>query len=83
MTFFYHQLCDTLNNLNLDAWVISTKVISSFLFTSSAIRAHLVQLVAHTVATYSQSLDGFPERVVFGNESVVVSESQYELRAFI
>ncbi|KAL3425964.1 peptidase family M28 [Phlyctema vagabunda] len=40
----YHQLCDTVDNLALDAWILNTK------------------LVAHSVATYAISFDGFPKR---------------------
>ena len=40
----YHQLCDDLGNLNMDAWEINAK------------------LVAHSVATYARSFDGFPKR---------------------
>ncbi|RDW68042.1 peptide hydrolase-4 [Coleophoma cylindrospora] len=40
----YHQLCDTVDNLDLEAWEINTK------------------LVAHSVATYALSFDGFPKR---------------------
>ncbi|PWY69061.1 aromatic prenyltransferase [Aspergillus heteromorphus CBS 117.55] len=40
----YHQLCDTVANLNLTAWEWNTK------------------LVAHSIATYAKSFDGFPER---------------------
>lgn len=30
--FCYHQSCDGINNLNVDAWVISTKVTLDFIF---------------------------------------------------
>ncbi|ODQ79095.1 hypothetical protein BABINDRAFT_162160 [Babjeviella inositovora NRRL Y-12698] len=40
----YHQLCDDLDNVNYDAWVVNTK------------------LIAHSVATYAGSFDGFPQR---------------------
>ncbi|KAK9321362.1 hypothetical protein V1517DRAFT_326596 [Lipomyces orientalis] len=40
----YHQLCDTVANLNFAAWELNTK------------------LVAHSVATYAVSFEGFPER---------------------
>ncbi|XRM36631.1 Aminopeptidase Y [Aspergillus tubingensis] len=40
----YHQLCDTVANVNLTAWEWNTK------------------LVAHSIATYAKSFDGFPER---------------------
>lgn len=50
----YHQLCDDLNNLDLDAWLLNTK------------------LVAHSVATYAVSFDGFPKR------SSIKSASQVE-----
>lgn len=40
----YHQLCDGLDNVNYETWVINT------------------QLIAHSVATYGKSFDGFPKR---------------------
>jgi aminopeptidase Y len=40
----YHQICDTVANVNLTAWEWNTK------------------LVAHSIATYARSFDGFPER---------------------
>ncbi|KAF9892621.1 hypothetical protein FE257_001023 [Aspergillus nanangensis] len=40
----YHQYCDTVDNVDLDAWEWNTK------------------LVAHSIATYARSFDGFPER---------------------
>ncbi|KAF5870732.1 putative aminopeptidase y protein [Botrytis fragariae] len=42
----YHQLCDDLSNLALDAWLINT------------------QLIAHSVATYAASFEGFPKRTL-------------------
>ncbi|KAK4151628.1 hypothetical protein C8A00DRAFT_45203 [Chaetomidium leptoderma] len=42
----YHAICDTVNNLNLTAWELNTK------------------LVAHSVATFARSLEGFPERTL-------------------
>ncbi|KAE8354345.1 hypothetical protein BDV28DRAFT_85783 [Aspergillus coremiiformis] len=47
----YHQLCDTVANVNLTAWEWNTK------------------LVAHSIATYARSFDGFPERT---KESITV-----------
>lgn len=40
----YHQLCDDLDNLSWDAFMVNT------------------QLIAHSVATYANSLEGFPKR---------------------
>ncbi|KAG6081437.1 hypothetical protein E4U16_007457 [Claviceps sp. LM84 group G4] len=40
----YHQIGDDLQNLNLTAWEVNTK------------------LIAHSVATFAVSLDGFPQR---------------------
>ncbi|KAG8424341.1 Aminopeptidase Y [Metarhizium acridum] len=40
----YHQIGDDLNNLNMTAWEVNTK------------------LIAHSVATYAASFEGFPER---------------------
>ncbi|KAL2157277.1 hypothetical protein VTH06DRAFT_6317 [Thermothelomyces fergusii] len=42
----YHEICDTINNLNLTAWELNAK------------------LVAHSVATYARSFEGFPERTL-------------------
>ncbi|KAK9235412.1 hypothetical protein V1525DRAFT_271011 [Lipomyces kononenkoae] len=47
----YHQLCDTVDNLNLAAWELNSK------------------LVAHSVATFARSFDGFPERCTVESES--------------
>ncbi|RDL31887.1 Peptide hydrolase [Venustampulla echinocandica] len=41
----YHQLCDDLTNLAIDAWEFNSK------------------LIAHSVATYAISFDGFPKRI--------------------
>ncbi|PWY76092.1 Zn-dependent exopeptidase [Aspergillus sclerotioniger CBS 115572] len=51
----YHQLCDTVANLNMTAWEWNTK------------------LVAHSIATYARSFDGFPERT---NEISVSASEQ-------
>lgn len=40
----YHLLCDDMNNLSWDAFMVNTK------------------LIAHSVATFARSFDGFPER---------------------
>lgn len=40
----YHQLCDNLDNLAYDAWILNTK------------------LIAHSVAVYARSFEGFPGR---------------------
>jgi len=48
----YHQLCDTVDNLALDAWVLNTK------------------LVAHSIATYAASFNGFPKRVGIKTETI-------------
>jgi aminopeptidase Y len=45
----YHKLCDNVNNVNLAAWEINSK------------------LVAHSVATYAKSLEGFPARAPVTN----------------
>ncbi|RAL60629.1 hypothetical protein DID88_009947 [Monilinia fructigena] len=42
----YHQLCDDIGNLALDAWLINTK------------------LIAHSVATFAISFEGFPKRTL-------------------
>ncbi|EIN04935.1 aminopeptidase [Punctularia strigosozonata HHB-11173 SS5] len=54
----YHELCDDVSNLNLDAWVVNAK------------------LVAHSVATYARSLNGFPKV----NRQALASASPYEPR---
>lgn len=67
----YHQICDTVANLNLTAWEINTKVCSPGRLYSCTILIHL-QLVAHSVATYARSFDGFPKRT--GIDSAVASD---------
>ena len=47
----YHQLCDGLDNLNMTAFVVNTK------------------LIAHSVATFAKSFDGFPKRTSLKAES--------------
>ena len=56
----YHQICDTVENLNLEAWELNTKVCVHWLQRYTF--ANLEQLVAHTVATYARSFEGFPKR---------------------
>lgn len=55
----YHQLCDGVDNLNVTAWEVSTK------------------LIAHSVATYAESLDGFPKRTSLETTSVEDRPSKY------
>lgn len=62
----YHQICDTVENLALDAFEVNTKVsplcclpYSVFLF---EISTNKDQLIAHSVATYAASLADFPKR---------------------
>ncbi|KAK1138542.1 Aminopeptidase Y [Aspergillus melleus] len=55
----YHQICDTVDNLNLTAWELNTK------------------LVAHTVATFARSFEGFPERSEVESTSVEREEFKY------
>ena len=66
----YHQLCDGVDNLALDAWVINTKVCLNpcppIIFTNFA------KLIAHSVATYGASLEDFPKRAA---KLEVISES--------
>ena len=76
----YHQLCDTVENLNLDAWELNSKVRRGLQSGCSlCVSANPLQLVAHSVATYAISFDGFPKRVnVTVNGKVPSSEhSQY------
>jgi aminopeptidase Y len=56
----YHQICDTVENLNLEAWELNTKVRADF--SPKWLAANPTQLVAHSVATYAVSFDGFPKR---------------------
>ncbi|CRK15460.1 hypothetical protein BN1723_010688 [Verticillium longisporum] len=42
----YHQLCDDLHNVDVEAWELNTK------------------LVAHSVAVFAKSFDGFPKRTL-------------------
>ncbi|MCJ1238023.1 hypothetical protein MMC14_006011 [Varicellaria rhodocarpa] len=54
----YHQPCDTVDNLNLEAWEFNAK------------------LVAHSVATYALSFEGFPKRSVV-NQDADLERSSY------
>ncbi|KAK1756586.1 hypothetical protein QBC47DRAFT_380220 [Echria macrotheca] len=56
----YHELCDNVNNLNLTAWELNTK------------------LVAHSVATFARSFEGFPERADDGYAVAEAKSGQYE-----
>ena len=58
----YHQLCDTVENLALDAWVLNTKVSSISFSHICGGETNDLQLVAHSVATYAVSFKGFPKR---------------------
>jgi aminopeptidase Y len=58
----YHQLCDTVENLALDAWVLNTKVCLSNPKSLAFLLSNHEQLVAHSVATYAVSFKGFPKR---------------------
>ncbi|RNJ58841.1 hypothetical protein D7B24_003927 [Verticillium nonalfalfae] len=42
----YHQLCDDLHNVDVEAWELNTK------------------LVAHSIAVFAKSFDGFPKRTL-------------------
>ncbi|KAH8668465.1 peptidase M28 [Xylariales sp. PMI_506] len=55
----YHQLCDDVSNLDLEAWEINAK------------------LVAHSVATYAVSFDGFPKRTSIQSSEVYGQEAKY------
>ncbi|EPE29591.1 Zn-dependent exopeptidase [Glarea lozoyensis ATCC 20868] len=48
----YHQLCDDVQNCNLGAWEINTK------------------LIAHSIATYAVTFDGFPKRTSVKTDAV-------------
>ncbi|THC97987.1 hypothetical protein EYZ11_002557 [Aspergillus tanneri] len=48
----YHQICDTVANVNLTAWELNTK------------------LVAHSVATFARSFEGFPKRSELKTDAV-------------
>jgi aminopeptidase Y len=50
----YHQLCDDLTNLDLEAWQLNAR------------------LVAHSVATYALSFDGFPKRTLDNDAASVM-----------
>lgn len=62
----YHQICDDLGNLNHTAWEVNTKVsffrttVINFEFLTLA--NYYTQLIAHSVATYALSFEGFPKR---------------------
>lgn len=53
----YHQLCDDVSNLALDAWLINTR------------------LIAHSVASFAISFDGFPKRTL---DSISVATASVE-----
>ncbi|KAF7592366.1 hypothetical protein BBP40_000350 [Aspergillus hancockii] len=55
----YHQLCDTVDNVNLTAWEWNTK------------------LVAHSVATYARSFEGFPKRTKESLNAFATEGSKY------
>ncbi|KAI4726632.1 Zn-dependent exopeptidase [Aureobasidium sp. EXF-10728] len=54
----YHQLCDNINNLDLSAWEVNTK------------------LIAHSVAAYAKSFDGFPKRTAAISERSLVDSKK-------
>ncbi|KAK4221170.1 hypothetical protein QBC38DRAFT_377609 [Podospora fimiseda] len=57
----YHSLCDNIQNVNVTAWEINTK------------------LVAHSVAKYAVSFEGFPERTLNNNINLAVdNKNSYE-----
>lgn len=58
----YHQLCDDITNLNLTAWEVNTKVSKAVQLTARMTKINAFQLIAHSVATYAKSFDGFPKR---------------------
>jgi len=58
----YHQLCDDITNLNLTAWEVNTKVSQAVQLTARMTKINAFQLIAHSVATYAKSFDGFPKR---------------------
>lgn len=51
----YHLLCDDMNNLSWEAFMVNTK------------------LIAHSVATFARSFDGFPERQVVNGTSMGIT----------
>ncbi|OJJ50775.1 hypothetical protein ASPZODRAFT_137914 [Penicilliopsis zonata CBS 506.65] len=55
----YHQICDTVANVNLTAWELNTK------------------LIAHSVATYAVSFEGFPIRTESAMHSFDDKERKY------
>lgn len=76
----YHQLCDTVDNLNLTAWELNTKVSISLGhedFQASADFLSAFQLVAHSVATYALSFEDFPKRITEGKAFKLRSPSKY------
>ncbi|KAK9554757.1 Aminopeptidase Y [Aspergillus fumigatus] len=59
----YHQLCDDVSNVNLTAWEVNTKVRVDFCVYTRRRLLICTQLVAHSIATYARSFDGFPKRI--------------------
>ncbi|KAJ3550933.1 hypothetical protein NMY22_g128 [Coprinellus aureogranulatus] len=58
----YHQRCDVIENLNVDAWERNSKA------------------VAHSIATYAQSVEGIPRPLRGPVRSLRVSNLSYEER---
>lgn len=59
----YHQLCDDVSNVNVTAWEVNTKVRVDFCVYTRRRLLICTQLVAHSIATYARSFDGFPKRI--------------------
>jgi aminopeptidase Y len=79
----YHQICDTVANVNLTAWELNTKVCfrkasPSYYIFLYLLTGRFFQLVAHSVATYARSFDGYPKRT--GVEAADVSLGKYHGR---
>jgi aminopeptidase Y len=72
----YHQLCDDVGNVNVTSFVVNTKVSTP---ASSRMESILTcfQLIAHSVATYAQSLKGFPKRTLSLKSSAYEKDVKY------
>jgi aminopeptidase Y len=84
----YHQLCDDVSNVNLTAWELNSKVRETHRNAASSVFIIIyiyiltcesvpLQLVAHSVATFAVSFEGFPKRTDAQVDSVYEQSVKY------
>ncbi len=74
----YHQLCDDVGNVNVTAWELNTKVSLPYLSTAAInLYANSEQLVAHSVATFAASFEGFPKRTTAASADIYDKVTKY------